>query len=128
MAIAYSYDLRVRAIDLVNSGTGTNVTTVARMLRIGRSTLYMWLDQVRQGEDIKPKSNWQRGHSHKVTDLKKFEEFVDKNSDLTLDELTEKWGTAGRSTVNRALKKIGYTKKKRPLDTLRETKKKGEIS
>jgi transposase len=110
MGIAYSYDLRIRAINLINSGTKIN--KVAKLLDIGRSTLHTWLAQSRKGLDIKPKTSWQRGYGHKITDLEKFKEFVDKNSDSTITELAEKWGMAKRSTIYRALKKIGYSKKK----------------
>ncbi len=110
MAIAYSYDLRIRTIKLISSGK--KVTEVAKTLNIARSTLHVWLYKTRNGLDLKPKAYWQKGHSHKIIDLVKFKNFVDKNSDLTLDELAAAWKTAARSTINRALKKIGYTKKK----------------
>jgi transposase len=110
MAIAYSYDLRTRAIDLVKEGK--RVEVVAKWLKIGKSTIRRWLTTLKKGEDLHPKKNWQKGHSHKITDLKAFEEFVDKNPGLTQKQLAEKWGGVTRITVLRTLRKIGYTKKK----------------
>ncbi len=57
-------------------------------------------------------TNYQKGHSHKITDLKKVEEFVQKNPDLNLKEIAQKWGDIGPSTINRALHKINFSFKK----------------
>src|ERR1700722_4458829 len=101
MANAYSYDLRIRAVMLVNNGKAVNA--VAETLSIGRTTLHAWLKKSRKGMDIKPRLNWQKGYGHKITDLEKFKKFIDDNSDLNLTELAEKWGNVNRSTIDRTL-------------------------
>jgi transposase len=110
MAVAYSYDLRERAINLVKEGKG--VEFVAELLKIGKSTIRRWLTNLKRGIDLRPRKNWQKGHSHKITDLKAFKEFVDNNAGLTQKQMAEKWGNVGRMTIARALVKIEYTKKK----------------
>jgi transposase len=110
MATAYSYDLRVRAISLIDSGI--KKTSVAKMLNICRSTLYDWLKLAKEKNDLHAKENWQVGYGHKITDLKAFKEFVDENNNLTLDQMEEKLGNVDRSSIGRAMKKIGYVKKK----------------
>lgn len=109
ITVAYSFDLRTRAVDLINSGK--RVEEIAELLKISKATLYNWLARNKKG-NLKPKVNWQKGHSHKITDLDKFREFVDANKDCTLNELAEKWSNVKKSTIDRALRKIGYTKKK----------------
>lgn len=110
MAIGYSFDLKIRALNLIDNGK--KVTKVAEMLNISRSALTVWLRIHRKGEDIKPKKNWQRGYGHKIVDLEIFKKFVDENNGLTLKEMAEKWGGVRKMSIQRALKKIGYSKKK----------------
>lgn len=110
MAIGYSYDLRIRAVNLVNSGK--KVKKVSKILDIGETAIYRWVKYFKQNIDLSPKKNWQKGHSCKITDLEKFRKFVDENNHLTEKELAEKWGGVRRSTVHRALVKINYSKKK----------------
>jgi transposase len=110
MAVAYSHDLRIRALNLIDSGETT--ISVAQMLKIGRSTLELWKKNRREGKGLRPKENWQNGYGHKITDLEAFKEFVDKNSSLTLKEMAKKWGDVKKMTIQRALKKIKYVKKK----------------
>lgn len=113
MAKAYSHDLRIRAVELVNSGFV--VKKVVDLLNISKSALYDWLVKFEKTKSVEPKKDWQKGHSHKITDMAQFKKFADENKNLTLDELAKKWGGVSRMTVYRALKKIGYSKKKRPL-------------
>lgn len=110
MTIAYSYDLRIRALALINSGN--RITSVSRMLNINRSTLYDWLELAKKNNGLHPKKNWQTGYGHKIIDLVAFKEFVDANKDLTLTQMAEILGGVKRSSVYRAIKKIGYVKKK----------------
>lgn len=110
MAVGYSYDLRKKAVELVEAGN--RISAIARMLNIGRSALQRWVGYARKDIDLAPKKNWQKGYGHKITDLEKFRKFVDENSDLTLEQLANKWGAVKRTSVQRAMKKIGYSKKK----------------
>lgn len=43
MAIAYSQNIRIRALDLI--GNGVSVSQVSRALKISRPTLYRWKDR-----------------------------------------------------------------------------------
>jgi transposase len=110
MAFAYSYDLRIRALNLVASGKTTE--EVSSLLNISISTIRLWLRLKNNNIDIRPKKNWQNGYGHKIKNLEDFSKFVDENNDLTLEEMAEKWGGVKRMTIHRALQKIGYSKKK----------------
>lgn len=110
MANPYSYDLRIKALELIESGNKTS--NVAKMLKISRSALTEWKKLKRLTGNVKPKTNWKKGHSHKIKDLEAFKKFVGANAHLTQNQMAEKWGNVTRSVIGRALKKIDYTKKK----------------
>lgn len=82
------------------------------MLQISRSALYDWINLSPQNCDLKPRKNLQNGYGHKIADLVVFKKFVDENRDLTLDEMAQRLGDFGKTSVHRAMKKIGYVKKK----------------
>ncbi len=42
---------------------------------------------------------------------------------MTQSEIAELWGNISRQTIHRALKNIGFTRKKRPMDIKKEMKK-----
>jgi hypothetical protein len=48
----------------------------------------------------------------KIKDWNRFTEFVDINADKTQKELAKLWGGVSHHTISRALKKLGYTRKK----------------
>ena len=111
MAIAYSEDLRVRALNLLRRGI--SITQVSRGLQISRPTLYRWKDQVEKTGSTAPKKSVPPPHPSKIKDWQRFEEFVERNGDKTQKELALLWGGVSHHTISRALKKLGYTRKKR---------------
>ena len=113
MGNAYSYDLRIRVIEAIDEGQA--ITRVSKDLKVGRTTIYKWLKQRDEQGHIRPKENWQKGHSHKIKDLEKFKVFVEENKEKTLVELAKAWGGVKRMTIQRALKKLGFTHKKNQL-------------
>ncbi len=121
MANPYSEDLRIRAIKLIDEGTGP--TDVSKILHISRGILYRWLDQRRLTASIKPKENWRKGYRPKITDLNVFKKFVDENVGLTSGEMAEEWGNISSKTIRKMLKRLGYTRKKRPMAIKKEMKK-----
>ena len=60
---------------------------------------------------LKPKSGYQKGHSHKIKDWKVFEEFVKENADKTQIEMANLLGLKQKDVSN-GMRKIGYTRKK----------------
>jgi transposase len=91
-----------------------SVVSAAKLLKIGKSTLYRYLKQENEHGHLNPKENFKNGHSHKFKNLKKFERIASKNKSLTCPELAEKIGGISARTVSRYRHKIGYTRKKRP--------------
>lgn len=80
MAIAYSQDLRVRAIKLIKKGV--SITQVSRLLMISRPTLYRWLQQFDITGSTAPKPRVPPSQLAKIQ-WKKFEEFVEHHGDKT---------------------------------------------
>ncbi|MCS7225464.1 MAG: transposase [Gloeomargarita sp. SKYB31] len=109
MSRPYSTDLRQKAIEAVLEGA--TLVEVSQMFNIGYRTLQRWLKQWSETGDCAPKTGYQKGHSHKIKDLDEFRKFVDANPSLTQKEIAAIWGVSSM-TICRALKKIGYTRKK----------------
>ena len=114
MAASYSTDLRIRVLAEYNKGI-LKKKEIAQLFQIDVKTVYNWARQQSVTGEIKPKIGYQKGHSHKITDLKKFKEFIVSNPNLSLKELGLKWDNVSRETIRRGLRKINYTFKKNNL-------------
>lgn len=121
MPAAYSYDLRKKAMEALEEGESRE--TVAARFKIGRTTLWEWQQRRKETGDFQSKKLGNGGYNHKITDWNKFTEFAKKYGGKTLSEMAKLWSNVSIPTIHRALKKIGLTSKKRPMDTKKETKK-----
>jgi len=90
MSAPYSYDLRSKAIKAVKRGE--RKIEVCRMLNISRNTLDLWLKREQETGDCLALVNFQQGSDQKITDWKKFREFVEQNGDLTQGQMAKLWG------------------------------------
>ncbi len=64
--------------------------------------------------DFQALPNQPLGNGHKITDWEKFREFAKVHGDKTQVEMAQLWEEQIRDrTISRALKKIGFTRKKR---------------
>ena len=111
MAIPYSEDLRVRAIDLIKRGN--SLSQVSRLLKISRPTLDRWLNQFETTGSTAPGLAIPKPQPAKIRDWSKFKELVDSHGDLTQKELASLWGDVSHDPISRGLKKLGYTRKKK---------------
>jgi hypothetical protein len=79
--------------------------------------------------DVKPKPTEHRGHSHKITDWETFRVFVAAHPDKTQAEMAELWqDDISDRTISRALRQIGFTRKKRLMVTQSEMNKSEQLS
>jgi len=46
-----------------------------------------------------------------------FKEFVERHGDQTKQQMCELWGKGSRHTISRGLKKLGFSRKKKPMHT-----------
>lgn len=121
MPAPYSQDLREKAIKAVESGR--SVSEVSHSFGISRSALSAWRKRFRETGSYGAITNYQRGHSHKITDWCAFKAFAEKHGDKTQAEMAQLWpGQIDGDTVGKGLKRIGFTRKKRPTPTVNETR------
>ena len=120
----YSLDLRKRVVAAIKSGM-TSIQ-VSEIFSICRRTIYNWLRLEKEAGDLNPKTGFQKGHSHGITDHAAFRQFVDKHPDYTQEEIAAHF-SVGSSTVSRVLQKISYSRKKRVKPTLKEMRKKEQL-
>lgn len=77
----------------------------------------------RETGDVQALPNQPPGNGHKITDWKKFADFVEANGDKTQAEMAQLWPEEiSDRTISRALKKIGFTRKKKPMVIKKGTK------
>ena len=65
----------------------------------------------------------------KITDWTAFEAFVEQHRHCTQAEMAEQWsGAISQRTISRALKRINWTRKKRPMATASEMRRNAKPS
>jgi transposase len=117
----YDTDLRRKVLEAIELN-GMKRCEASELFGISRNTIHQWFQLKAKTGDVKPKSTQNRGHSHKITDWDKFQAFVAANPDKTQKEMAELWeGDISGRTISRALKRIGFTRKKRLMATENET-------
>lgn len=124
--MAFSTDLRERVITAIDNGM--RITEAAKIFKVCRSVIYDWKDLLETTKDLKAKSGYQKGHSHKITDWEQFKLFVEKHKHSSSPQMRIEWKKItnidmSESVMLRALKKIGYTSKKKLLVTPKQIKK-----
>lgn len=121
MSNAYSYDLRKKVIEAIELD-GMKKGEVSVLFNISRNTIHQWFKRKQATGDFKAKSYRPAGHSHRITDWEKFEAFAQEHGDKTQAQMAQLWeGEISARTIGRALQKIGFTRKKRPMATKNET-------
>ncbi|QGP55227.1 Transposase (plasmid) [Piscirickettsia salmonis] len=101
MPSPYSYDLRVRALKMIDEG------------RISRDTLHRWKNRRDHTGDVKARFGYQTGYNHKISDMEEFQKFIDQNSGKTHQQLADLYPVEmSAKTMGVWIKKLGYTRKK----------------
>lgn len=113
MAKAYSTDLRERVLDSIKKGT--KIKVIAETFNVCAKTIYNWRRLQKDTGSYEAKTGYQHGYGHKIKDLEVFREYVKKNPNQILEEMADTLGNMSSTTVHRALKKIGFTRKKNQL-------------
>ena len=112
MPAPYSVDLRVKAVAAVDRGEPKS--RVARVFQISRNTLDLWLRRREQTGSVEPVRDVVRGPQPKIADLEAFHTFAEQHGHLTQAEMAEQWPEPiSADTIGAALKKIGFTRKKK---------------
>ncbi|QUY43148.1 IS630 family transposase [Acaryochloris marina] len=108
----YSYDLRCKVIDAIELD-GMPPSEASDTFHISRNTINLWQRLKAETGDLHPIPRQHLGHSHKITDWDKFRAFAQEHRYKTQAQMAELWeGQISERTISRALKNIGFTRKK----------------
>jgi transposase len=117
MPLSISIDLRKRVLKAVDDGAET-IKSIAERFAVGERTIFSWLKLRTTTNDIVPRSNYQKGHSHTIIDWQAFKVFVAQHVHLTAPAMCIEWEklngrSISKSVMKRGLQKLGYTFKKK---------------
>ena len=84
-------------------------------------TISRWLKQETDEGHVKPKTGYQKGHSHIIKDNQELVKLLEENNFATIDEIAKKLGRGSPSTIGRALKILNYLEKKEKNPTKNKT-------
>lgn len=107
---SYSEDLRKRVVSARLSGM--KVSAVAALYQVDDNSVYRWVARYHETGSYTGK---RRGHGRpsKIADMAKFEAFAKAHAHCTLKQMKEKWeGDVSEMCISRALKRLGWTRKK----------------
>ena len=112
----YSLDLRLRVLGAIDAGMSK--MTAHKTFGVSRSTIDDWFKLREQTGSVQANTSYRRGKAPTINDLAAFEEFARRHRGCTLEQLAQAWQqeTGVRLTLmpfSIALRRIGYTRKKR---------------
>ena len=106
----YSPDFRERVVrNLLERNT--TPTQLYKIFKTSRNTIYLWLKKYKNTGSLERTPG--SGKKPQIDALERFKKIVDENPDSTQKELGQLYGGASQPIVCRAIKKIGYTYKKK---------------
>lgn len=70
MPASYSYDLRTKVINAIDSGM--RKIQASQIFQISRNTIDTWLKKREESGDYQAKIGYQQGYNQKIADLEKF--------------------------------------------------------
>ena len=116
---ALSLDLRLRIVSAYEQGEGSQAA-LARRFGVGKATVERLMRLKRQTGSVEPRPHGGGQHTIvKEDDYGQIANWLNDEDDLTHEELAQRFGQeTGRSvsgrTMGRVLKRMDYTRKKRP--------------
>jgi putative transposase len=114
MPAPYSLDLRTRVVSAYKNSKKT-LLQISQDFSISAKTVHRWVQKYEKDGNICPITGYQNGHSHVISDLEEFKNLVENNDFSTVQEIVDHIGKGSTSSIERALKKIVYVKKKRKI-------------
>lgn len=122
MAKPYSDDFRQKVMQAIELD-GLKKTEASQLFNISRNTINLWFQRKAETGDVKPKPRATAAATLKIKDWEKFRDFVKVHGDKTQSEIAELWDEeVSQPTISRALEKINYTRKKKPMGMSNATK------
>lgn len=123
---AFSLDLRTRVVASIDNGM--HINEAVKFFNVSRRTIYEWLELRRKTGSLQAKTGYQKGRSSKIQNWNQFIDFAYTNQQYSSPQLIIKWEEltgikVSESVMLRALKKIGFTSKKKLLIILKQVRK-----
>ena len=115
---ALSLDLRQRLVAAYEAGEGTQAQ-IAQRFKVGQATVERLIRLQRETGALAPRPH-RSGPVPRITEADRAEVLAtfEREPDLRQQDLAERFAAAGRpasqSSVSRALRRLGITRKKRP--------------
>jgi transposase len=119
--MGYSREYKISVVRFCFSGN--SVAKTASTFSLGTDTVSRWKREFRQSGELQGRKVQDRGHLRKITP-ERIDEFLQRFPDGNQQEMAEFFGCKPQS-VQIALKKFGYSKKKNRSDTTKPTKQSG---
>lgn len=127
MGSPYSDDLRQKVMEAVDRGE--RKSQVCRMFNISRNTLDLWQKRRENTGKVGAIRDYQRGPQPKIDNLEVFSKFAQSQGHLTQQAMAKYWSEPiSNRTIGKALKRIGFTRKKRPTAIGNVIKSNGKLS
>ena len=121
MTKPYSYDLRQKVMQAIELD-GLKKSEASQLFNISRNTINLWFQRKAATGDVQPKSRQPSSRRQKITDWEKFQTFAKEHGEKTQVEMAQLWeGEISDRTISRALAKIGFTRKKKPMGIVNVT-------
>jgi len=119
MPVAYSVDLRQKVVEAYKNKEGS-MRGLAKRFKVSLSFIYSLLKLYSGTGSVNPKPHGGGQVSKIKTEGKKFlQELIKEQPALTLEELSFEYSkhfqSVGSSTIDRTLKKLKLTRKKKPI-------------
>lgn len=116
MGVAYSEDLRWRVLKAIDGGMSK--MQAHRTFVVSRSTIDDWIALRSATGGVRAKTPARRGPAPAISDLEAFAGFAQRHNGATLSQMAQAWqretGQAlSINTFSLALKRLGWTRKKR---------------
>lgn len=120
----YGDDRRLKALACVDRGVPKS--QVSRLFNLSRNTRDLWLKRRAQTGSVSATRVYPRGPQPKIADRGAFRAFAEAHGPLTQRPMATPWRQQGGETVSdrtigKALKRIGFTGKKRLAATANAT-------
>ena len=125
MPAPYGIDLRRKVVSAIDNGMGKS--EASRVFQMSRNTIDLWLKRRERDNTLAPKVRQAGPSRAKIQDLDQFRDFVDAHPHWSQEQMGRELGVSG-SCIGRALKKIGYSRKKDLSDTASATSRNAKSS
>ena len=120
MPAPYGIDLRERVLKACKN-SGKKLKEIAKDFAVSTRTIDRWLKQEAEEGHVKPKTGYQKGHSHIIKDNQELVTLLEENNFSTIGEIAKALGKGSYMTISRALKRLNYVKKKEKNPTKNKT-------